>query len=98
MARNVKHLDNFLTTAAVRFEIADFAMDAVKGMTRYVFASGKTLEEAKERFYSRIMIRAVEAENEIVFKAQARGSLRICKVENNHSTLVDADPMLLAIL
>jgi hypothetical protein len=98
---NPIHLDNF-TTPGDAFEIIDcspFKAGEVTG--RYLIATGRTLAEAIERFYSRYMLRgAIEStgEREIIERAQQRGNLVINEIRAGVSTLIERNPQLIAVL
>lgn len=62
MAKSKAHLDNFKSAAQHRFAIIDVTSCDVRGTVYHEFASGKTPEQAKERFYSRFMFREVDRE------------------------------------
>lgn len=99
--KNPLHIDNF-TTPGDAFEIIDCTPYKAGEVTgRYLIATGRTLDEAKERFYARYMLRgAIEStgEREIIERAQVRGNLVIQEVRANHCTLIERNPALIAIV
>lgn len=79
MAKSKAHLDNFKSVADHRFAIIDVTSDAVYGTRYHEFASGKSVEQAKERFYNRFMFR--EMDREMMNLAQKHN--RLILVERN---------------
>ncbi len=97
--KNPLHSDNFATVGDA-FEIVDISPFKAGEVTgRYLISTGRTLEEAKERFYMRYMLRGLSdtTEKQIIERAQARGNLVIQEIINNQATLVERNPLLIAM-
>lgn len=94
MNKNPAHIDNFKTYANVRFAIIDVTFDPVRGSMFFEIASGKTEEEAKERFYGRYMFR--ETDREMLEIAQRNNRLKMHKIEDNARHLVEDKLFLIA--
>lgn len=94
--KNPAHLDNFKSAASSRYAILDVTSCDVRGTVYHEFASGKTPEQAKERFYSRFMFR--DCDREMMNLAQKHKRLVLVKIEGIHRTTVEYDLLLLATL
>lgn len=92
--KNPAHLDNFESAASSRYAILDVTYCAVRGTVYHEFSSGKTPEQAKERFYSRFMFR--EMDREMMTLAQKHKRLILVKIEGMQRTTVEYDLLLLA--
>lgn len=70
---NPKHLDNFKSDKANRVAIFDVTQE-LSGTRYFELASGKSVEEAKERLFMRFMVRGADCavECELIMKAQGR--------------------------
>ncbi len=97
---NPLHLNNF-SNPGDAFEIIDISPFKAGEVTgRFLISTGRTLEEAKERFYMRYMIRGLSdtTEKQIIERAQARGNLVIHEIIDNQTTLVERNPLLIAMV
>lgn len=83
---NPAHIDNFVSYADVKFVVYDITDDEIATRNYFQIASGKTLEEAKERFYMRYMIRTVD--HELIESAQRRNNLYIGKLTKGFPMVV----------
>lgn len=70
---NPKHIDNFKSDKANRVAIFDVTQE-LDGTRYFELASGKDIEEAKERLLMRFMLRGADCqtEQELIMKAQGR--------------------------
>lgn len=93
MAKNPAHLDNFKTSRDVRFAVVDVTNE-VNGTRYFELSSGKTKEEAIERFYSRYMFRTVD--QYVMMVAQRNNRLKLHKIEYSHRTLIENELTLIA--
>ena len=93
MAKNPAHLDNFKTMKNQRFAIVDVTHE-ILGTRFFEISSGKTKEQAIERFYSRFMFRTVDQEMMLI--AQKNNRLKLIKYDGNHRTLVEDKLFLIA--
>lgn len=97
MPKNPAHIDNFKASPIKdRFAIIDVTQDAVKGTIYWEVSSGKTKEEAIERFYNRFMFRPVD--QEAMQLAQKWDRLKLMKIEGNHRTLLESSLTLIATI
>ena len=79
---NAAHLDNFKSSKPNRVAIFDVTNE-LDGARWFEIASGKDADEAKERFYSRFMIRSVD--QEMISIAQQNNRLFIAKFVPGHA-------------
>lgn len=96
MTRNAAHLDNFLANPIKdRIVIVDAYKDAFGETKLWEIASGKTVEEAKERFFMRFMLRGA-ADQEMMIAAQRNNRIKIQAIVGNARELLESDVLLLA--
>ena len=93
MAKNPTHLDNFKSMSDQRFAIVDVTNE-ITGTRFFEIASGKTKEQAIERFYSRFMFRTVDQEMMLI--AQKNNRLKLLKYDGIHRTLLEDRLFLIA--
>ena len=93
MTKNPAHLDNFQTTDNQRFAIVDVTRE-VTGTRFFEISSGKTKEQALERFYSRFMLRTTD--REMMMTAQKNNRLKLIKRDGVQRTLVEDQLFLIA--
>lgn len=93
MARNAAHLDNFKTMSAQRYAIVDVTRE-INGARFFEIASGKTKEQAIERFYSRFMFRTVD--REMMLAAQRNNRLKLIEHDGVQRTLIENELLLIA--
>lgn len=86
MAKNPAHLDNFKTMDKQRFAIVDVTKE-ITGTRFFEIVSGKTKEQAIERFYSRFMLRTVDQEMMLI--AQKNNRLKLVKYDGIQRTLIE---------
>lgn len=91
--KNPAHLDNFKTSRDVRFAVVDVTNE-VNGTRYFEISSGKTREQAIERFYGRFMFRTVD--QGMMLAAQRNNRLKLHKIEYSHRTLVENELTLIA--
>lgn len=92
--KNPAHLDNFKQYTGDQFRIVDVTSDAVRGTQCFTISSGKTKEQAIERFYGRFMFRKVD--QEMILTAQKYNRLKLQHIVDNHCTLIEDQLMLIA--
>ena len=95
--KNPAHLDNFLANPLLdRFAIVEVYKDAF-GATKYLeWASAKSVEDAKARFYSRFMYRG-PIDREMMMNASRHGRLNVVKrVRGFSDEIIEHKAMLLA--
>ena len=95
--KNPAHLDNFLSNPLLdRFAIVEVYKDAF-GATKYLeWASAKSIEDAKARFYSRFMYRG-PIDREMMMSASRLGRLNVVKrVRGFSDEIIEHKVMLLA--
>ena len=84
------HLDNFKSANGNRFAIVESEGDG----KYFEYASGKTTEQATERFYSRFMNRACD--REMMLQSQRRNGLVMQHIKDNARHFVEGTLFLIA--
>lgn len=79
---NPAHIDNFKSDKANRVAIFDVTNELF-GTKYFELASGKTLEEAKERLMMRYIIRGGKAAVEVELIMKAQGRMLIAQMKDN---------------
>ena len=95
--KNPAHLDNFVANPLRdRIAIIEVYKDAF-GATKYLeWASAKSIEDAKERFYSRYMLRG-PMDREMMMNASINGRLNVVKrVRGASDEIIEHKALLLA--
>jgi hypothetical protein len=89
------NLSQMTTTRSNHFAIVDVTFDAVHGTRYFTISSGRTKEEAIERFYLGYM-HVPPAYREIMDKSQQQNRLYLHEIKDNHRTLIEANLTLIA--
>lgn len=93
--KNAAALANFKTTATERFAVID-ATQELDGVRYFEFASATTEVEARARFFSRWMFRAMD--REMMENAQRRGSLIVARIIGGTIETVEHNATMLALV
>lgn len=95
--KNPAHLANFKTAAPRRFAVVDVTGEWFRpGKVEFEISSGRTPEEAKERFYRRFLARLTD--QELMLTAQRNNRLKLVRVEPGARHLVEDRLQLIAAM